>query len=152
MAQKMTLFRSTQIFAMLLASLSASAAEPADTVQSIMPDEIKWVSVSAAPGVQLAWLTGAADKAGPYVLRVRMEPGSAVPPHSHPDDRYITVLSGELHLGLGTTAEPDKTKAYPAGSFFIAPAGVAHYVVVKNSEVAFQEDGVGPTATNWVKK
>ena len=117
-----------------------------------MPNEVKWVAFPPAPGVQLAWLTGAADKPGFYELRVRMAPGSVIPPHTHPDNRYLTVLSGELYVGLSDTFEPEKTKRFPAGSFLSVPAGTAHYVVAKNGEVIFQDSAIGPTGTNWIKK
>jgi quercetin dioxygenase-like cupin family protein len=117
-----------------------------------MPNEVKWVAFPPAPGVQLAWLTGAPDKPGFYELRVRMAPGSVIPPHTHPDNRYLTVLSGELYVGLSDAFEPEKTKRFPAGSFLSVPAGTAHYVVAKNGEVIFQDAAIGPTGTNWIKK
>ncbi|MCU0972726.1 MAG: cupin domain-containing protein [Burkholderiales bacterium] len=152
--EKMTTFRSTQIAAVLFALVSASAAYGQDTAQpvQIMPDQIKWTPLPIAPGVELAWLNGGADKPGPYVLRVHMAPQSMIPPHAHPDNRSLTVLSGELHIGFGSMAEPGGTKAFPPGSLVIIPAGVTHYVQTKGGEVVFQETGVAPTGTNWVKK
>lgn len=131
-----------------------SAAHGEDTAQpvQIMPDQIKWTPVPPAPGVELAWLYGGADKAGPYVLRVHMVPQSAIPPHTHPDSRALTVLSGQLFVGFGSTAEAEGMKTLPAGSLAIIPAGVTHFVQAKGGEVVFQETGVAPTATRWVKK
>ena len=150
----MTLFRTTQTITMLCALLSASVAYGQDTPQpvQIMPDDIKWTSLPVAPGVQIAWLIGAADKPGFYELRVRMAPGSILPPHTHPDNRHLTVLSGELYVGFGNTFEPEKTKRFPAGSFLAVPAGTVHYVLAKNGEVVFDDAAIGPTGTNWIKK
>lgn len=149
----MTRFLSMRALAMLLA-LGSAAISHADTPQpvQIMPGEIKWTALPVAPGVQLAWLNGGADKPGPYVLRVRMAPGSMIPPHTHPDTRSLTVLSGELHVGFGDTADLEKTNAFPTGSLAIVPAGLTHFVRSKDSEVVFQETGLAPTGTNWVKK
>jgi quercetin dioxygenase-like cupin family protein len=152
--EKMTTFRSTQIAAVLFALVSASATYAQDAAQpvQIMPDQIKWTPLPVAPGVELAWLNGGADKPGPYVLRVHMAPQSMIPPHAHPDNRALTVLSGELHIGFGSTAELEGTKAVPVGGFAIIPAGATHFVQAKGGEVVCQETGVAPTGTNWTKK
>lgn len=146
--------RSTQFAAVLFALISASATHGQETVQpiQILPDQIKWTAVPPAPGVELAWLNGGADKPGPYVLRVHMAPQSTIPPHAHPDNRALTVLSGQLYVGFGSAVEPESTKVFPPGSLAIIPAGVTHYVQAKGGDVVFQETGVAPTATNWVKK
>ena len=72
-----------------------------------------------------------------------------MPPHSHPDDRMITVLSGTLHYGFGTTADPAATKAYPTGATFLAKANDPHYAIGRG-DVVYQEAGMAPTGTKWV--
>lgn len=151
----MTLLRCIKIIPILLALAPVSAVFGEADHQGIqvMPDAIKWTSPPAVPGLRLAWLTGGADsKAGLYELRVRLAQGAMVPPHTHPDERCATVLSGDLYAGQGSTFEPEKTTLYPPGSFHCVPAGVAHYVWAKNGEVVFQDSGVAPTGTNWIKK
>ncbi len=147
-------FRSIQIAAVLLALVSVAPTYSQDSAQpvQIMPTDIKWTAIPPAPGAELSWLNGGADKPGPYVLRVHMTPETTIPPHTHPDNRTLTVLSGQLYVGFGSTAESDSTKPFPAGSLAIIPAGVTHYVQSKGGEVVFQESGVAPTATNWIKK
>ena len=151
----MSLLRSATIIPIVLALASVSGAygegDAAQRIQ-IMPDDIKWVSLPAVSGLQLAFLIGGAEKPGLYELRVRLAQGAVVPPHTHTDSRCATVLSGELYVGEDNAFEAEKTKMYPPGSFHCVPAGVAHYVWAKNGEVVFQDSGVGPTGTNWVKK
>ena len=146
---------SAQFVALLLAlSTSSAAVAEGDSAAAIEinPDAIKWMSPPGMTGVQLAWLTGGADKPGLYELRVRLAAGAVVPPHTHPDTRCATVLSGELYAGHGNAIDPGTVKKYSAGSFHCVPAGVPHYVYAKEGEVSFQDSGVGPTATNWLKK
>ena len=148
-------YRPVQCFAALLTlGISCPVHAQAEGVQAvdIGVDAIKWMSPSALPGVQLAWLTGGDTKPGLYELRVRLAPGAVVPPHTHPDARCATVLSGELYAGHGDTVEPGNAKKYAAGSFHCVPAGVPHYVFAKDGEVMFQDSGVGPTGLSWVKK
>jgi hypothetical protein len=70
-----------------------------------------------ANGNQQAVLVG--DPSGPslYVAMVRWLPGHMSRPHSHPNDRFITVLSGTWWMGSGTTFDPNATVPMPAGSF-----------------------------------
>ncbi len=150
-------FRWAYFIALLVASafvLTVHAqAEDGQLVQ-ILPDRIKWTSASAtvAPGAQVAVLSGPLDKPGFYTQRVRLTQGGMVTPHTHPDTRYVTVLSGELYVGQGESLEAEKTTRYPVGSYFVVPAGVVHYVLARNGEVVYQESGIGPTATNFLKK
>lgn len=100
----------------------------------------------------MAWLAGGNDKTGLYELRVHLAPGGVVPPHTHPDARCATVLSGDLSAGQGSTIDPSSAKKYSAGSFHCVPAGVPHYVFAKDGDVMFQDSGVGPTGLTWLKK
>jgi quercetin dioxygenase-like cupin family protein len=128
-----------------------SAAENNERTQ-IMPNEMKWTAVPAAPGLKISWLTGAQDKAGLYELRVHLDKGAVVPPHTHPDRRCATVLTGDLYAAEGSTVEATKMKRFPPGSFHCVEAGVPHYVLAKDSEVDFQDSGIAPTGTTWIKK
>lgn len=115
-------------------------------------DQIAWKALAPAPGVEVAFLNGGMDKPGLYELRVRMAPGSVIPPHTHPDTRYFTILSGELYAGVGDTFKPETARRLSAGSFMVMQAGVPHYVLTKDSPVVFQDSGIGPTGTQWLKK
>jgi len=137
-----------------LAGAAAAVAFAQANVVQFMPGEIKWAS--APPGVtkdaQAAVLAGPLDKPVPYTQRVRLAPGGMITPHTHPDARYTTVLSGELTVGLGEAVDAARETRYPAGSFVVMPGGQAHYSLAKNGEVVYQESGYGPTGTNFLKK
>jgi quercetin dioxygenase-like cupin family protein len=135
----------------LLTAAADSGADDHGRTQ-IMPNEIKWTAVPAVPGLKLSWLTGAQDKAGLYELRVHLDKGAMVPPHTHPDRRCVTVLSGDLYAAEGSTVDAGKMKRFPQHSFHCVEAGVPHYVLAKDSEVDFQDSGVAPTGTTWIKK
>ncbi len=120
----------------------------------IRPDQMKFVPGAAGVtiGASNTVLSGPLDKPVPYVLRVRLAPGGQVSPHTHPDTRYVTVMSGDYRAGAGPTVDPSKETGLPPGSFFIIPAGVPHYSIARNGEAVYQEYGVGPTATNFIQK
>ena len=138
--------------------LFASAVEvglaqtPVTPPEPVMPTAIKWASPAALPGVQTAWVQGAGDKPGPYLLRVKFAPGSRMPPHSHAEERSGTVLSGTLYLGFSPTFDESKVVAIPTGGVWVAPANVPHFLWAKDGEAMFQCGGIGPSATNFVKQ
>ena len=138
----------------LLAGAAAAVALAQANLVQFMPDQIKWAA--GPPGVtkdaQAAVLAGPLDKPVPYTQRVRLAPGGVINPHTHPDARYTTVLSGDLTVGLGDTVDAAKETRYPAGSFVVMPGGQPHYSLAKSGEVVYQESGYGPTGTNFLKK
>jgi quercetin dioxygenase-like cupin family protein len=113
---------------------------------------VKWMSPPNLPGVQGAWLLGSQDKPGLYHFRVRLAAGARIPPHTHPDERSTTVMSGTILVGFGDTFDESRMVAVPAGSFYVAPAGVAHYLWARDGAATYQESGIGPSATNMLRK
>jgi quercetin dioxygenase-like cupin family protein len=136
---------------MLLGNTVVLAQTEVTPPEPVMPSAIKWMSPAALPGVQNAWVLGAGDKAGPYLLRVKLAPGSRIPPHSHPEERNGTVLAGTVYLGFGSTFDESKAVAIPAGGVWVAPANVPHFLWVKDGDAVFQCGGMGPSATSFVK-
>lgn len=134
----------------LYATVVGAQAQEAPPIQ--VPDQIVWKALAPAPGVEVSFMAGGSDKPGLYELRVRMAPDSVIPPHTHPDARYFTILSGDLYAGVGETLDPASTRKLGPGSFMVMPAGVPHYVMTKGGSVIFQDSGIGPTATQWIKK
>jgi uncharacterized RmlC-like cupin family protein len=97
-----------------------------------------------------AGIYGDPGKPGPYAFRVRAQAGHRLAPHTHPDERTVTVLSGTYWSGVGETVDDAKLQAFPAGSFYVISAGVPHYSAVLEGEVEFQEAGVGPSSHDLV--
>lgn len=113
----------------------------------ILPDALSWFGVPNNAALKGAWVLGAEQEAGTYVLRVTLAAGGRIPPHTHPDTRYSTVLAGTLHVGFGEVAREEDMVAVPQGGVYVAPAGVPHYLWARDGDVVYQEAGVGPTAT-----
>lgn len=145
------MFYGSVVFSVLLSTAAHGDTENNERTQ-IMPDEIKWSAMPEAPGLKVSWLTGAQDKGGLYELRVHLDKGVMVPPYTHPDRRCVTVLSGDVYAAEGSTVDESKLKKFPPGSFHCVGAGIPHYVLAKDSEVNFQDSGVAPTGTTWIKK
>jgi uncharacterized RmlC-like cupin family protein len=101
-------------------------------------------------GVEYAALVGDSKAAGPYVERVRYPPNFRIEAHSHPEQRTYTILSGTWYIGYGEKFDEAKLQPLPAGSFYVEPPGVPHFVASKEEPVVFQLSGVGPTGTHYV--
>jgi quercetin dioxygenase-like cupin family protein len=77
-----------------------------------------------------------------FVLRLKFPDGYSVPPHTHPVDEIVTIISGTFSMGMGETADQSKAQPLPAGSFFALPPGTAHYVFI-DEETVIQISTVG---------
>jgi len=135
--------------AMASAAMAAVSGAAAQSGAAVQPVEVKY---APSPFGEGAILSGPLDKPVFYTQRVHLKAGGLVPPHTHPDTRYTAVLSGTLYVCSGDKVAADAVKAFPAGSFLITPANVVHCSWAKDGEVVYQESGIGPTATNLVKK
>ena len=115
------------------------------------PQELKWgpAPPGLPPNAQAAVLLGDPGKAGVYVVRLKASKGYFIPPHTHPTQEVVTVISGTMRVGLGNAANRDQTKALPAGGLFVAEPGHVHYVYV-DEETVIQANGVGPFVINYV--
>lgn len=130
----------------LASAVSCVAQEVPAGAQVLTPNDLKWSESPRAPGVQAVTLVGDPSKPGPYVIRAKYPPNTVNRPHHHPGDEEITVLSGTLYFGHGPTMEPEKTMAWPAGSFITEPALSWHYLSTKSEPVEVEIRGIGPRA------
>jgi len=86
---------------------------PSDKLADIVAEDIKWSPFPAfPPEARLAILIGDPKKEGPYVVRVRLPANVVLMPHTHPETRIYTVISGVFYIGIGEKYDPAKLKAY----------------------------------------
>jgi quercetin dioxygenase-like cupin family protein len=89
---------------------------------------------------------------GMYAIFAKYRTGGRSAPHTHPDQRVVTVLSGTYYSGLGAVFDETKLRPLHSGSVLIVPANTPHYALAKDGETIVQEVGTGPTATDiWPK-
>jgi hypothetical protein len=136
------------VIALCLTFVPARAAElnPA-AVKFTLPDHIPW-KPNANGGADSAVLVGDPSKEGLYVQLVRWHAGHMSHPHFHPNDRFITVLSGTWWVGTGTKFDPDATVPMPAGTYVVHYGKQVHYDRAKDADCVIEVVGMGPaTAT-----
>jgi len=108
-----------------------------------LPAEIKWVK-NANGGAEQAVLVGDPAKPGLYVVLQKWLPHNNSRPHSHPNDRYITVLKGTWWVNTGPNYDPDGMKPIPAGSYVVHYGKEMHYDGAKDEECILEIVGIGP--------
>ena len=135
----------------LLLCVSWLAFAQSNAVPPILPGHLRWVSPPNLPAIKAAWVLCAEQQPGPYLLRVKLAANGRVLPHTHPDERHSTVLSGTIYVGFGETFDESKVVAVPAAAVYVAPANVPHYVWAKDGDAEYQEAGIGPTKTDFCK-
>jgi quercetin dioxygenase-like cupin family protein len=132
--------------------LMGSAAVLAQEMSKPMnADDVKW---GPAPnvfpaGAQIAVISGNPFKDGLYVVRLKLPANYRVPAHNHPTSEYVTVLSGDFHIGMGDKLDVEKGLLLRAGGFAEAPAKMNHYAW-STSETIVQIHGQGPFAITYV--
>ena len=95
----------------------------------LMPTDLQWVENPTRPGQRSAPILGDQLKPGPYVRRVRFPPNTVNPPHSHPDDRQVTILVGTWYLGHGSSVDTEHATKAVAETVFTDPAYHGYWVI-----------------------
>jgi len=114
------------------------------------PSAIKWLNFPVGgPGVKAAVIAGDPEKPGPFVLRIKSPAGAKVPPHWHPGDEHLTVVSGTFAVGMGDVYDPKKLVVLPPGSYALMPREMHHFALSKTATVV-QLHGMGPFVVNFV--
>jgi quercetin dioxygenase-like cupin family protein len=134
-----------------LLALIPLAAAAQDQHVAVQGSAVKWgpAPPSVPKGAQIAVLYGDPGKDGPFVLRLKFPAGFKIPPHMHPSDENVTVISGLIQLSTGDKIEPKKQEALAAGGYVHMQKGMHHYGLAIQPTVV-QVNGTGPFAITYV--
>lgn len=118
----------------------------------IKPHEIKWGDCPPVipPGAQCAVIEG--DTAAPNALfayRLKMPDNFRIPPHFHPADEHVLVISGILNVGTGNRVDIAATHSLSPGGFMVMPKGASHFAWTKG-ETIVHVYAIGPWGLTYV--
>jgi quercetin dioxygenase-like cupin family protein len=142
----------------LLASTASLAQQPfpvqpgSVSVLAVDPEKIEWKKDPNGGPLETATLVGDLGKSGLYILLVKWPPHTLNKAHSHPDDRYVVVLSGTFYHGYGDKFDAGKLERRSAGTFFTEPTPVRHFGMTKDEGTILYFVGTGPTRTDNPEK
>ena len=92
---------------------------------------------------EMAVLEGSPKEEGLFTIRLRTREPWVMPPHSHPRAERVTVISGNIHVGFGTSVDERGGQAFTAGDYYVNAPGAVHYVWA-DGPVEIQITGLGP--------
>jgi len=134
----------TILFCLTATLASAGAACAEDAIRVIPANSTK---LNPSPtGATAAFMAGSPQQSGLYVIFANYAAGTKGTPHSHPDQRVVTVLSGTLYSGSGPVFDETKAQALGPGSVLVIPANALHWSWAKDGDVLAEEVGIGPTS------
>jgi hypothetical protein len=107
-----------------------------------LPADLHWMG--NGNGAETVALMGDASKPEMYVILVKWTAHHNSRPHFHPNDRFITVLSGTWWVNTGRNYDPDHMLPVPAGSFVTHYGKQVHYDGAKDGDVILEIVGMGP--------
>lgn len=131
----------------VMAQASHSSADPAKRA-----DKLAWGPAPAIfpAGAQMVVLQGDPAASAIVTVRLKMPNNYAIPPHWHPTDEHVTVIKGQLVIGMGDTMSADaELPVLKAGDFVTAPANMHHYARARG-ETIVQVHMMGPFQLTYV--
>ncbi|WP_249135780.1 cupin domain-containing protein [Bradyrhizobium sp. AUGA SZCCT0176] len=144
------------LFAQALICISSIAPVQAQGISpkefdAVLSENIQWKSFPAFPEtVRLAIVVGDPQKPAPFVVRVKVPADAKIMPHSHPEDRIYTVISGVFYIGIGDKYDPAALKAYAPGSVIVLPGNTPHFHWAKSGEYVSQVSAIGPLGLHYI--
>ena len=136
----------------VLAIVGVSSVQDAPRAEVLVrPSDIKWMDgpPSLPPGAKFAVLSGDPTKDGLFVMRLKFPADYKIPPHSHPADEHVTVISGTLFVSRGDVFDPQKAKEMTEGSYGLLPGKGNHFAFAK-TETVVQLNSIGPWGITYV--
>jgi quercetin dioxygenase-like cupin family protein len=135
------------IVAMPHYAFQAQAQEgPAPTI--VLPGSLKMAAGPVGEGITVGVAAGDPRQAGSnYVLYVQYAAGAKSIPHTHGDQRVMTVIAGTFYAGAGPKFDEAKATPLKPGSMIIVPPNSVHWGWAKDGEVILEEVGIGPSTT-----
>jgi hypothetical protein len=115
----------------------------------LAPSELTWTDLPSVPGVKIAVIEGPLNQAVPIMFRLKFPANFDIPPHWHPGIEHITIISGTLHMGVGSVFDKSKARPLTTGSVSIMQPGTHHYVWTAEETIG-QVHSIGPWSVNYV--
>ncbi|MEP6622457.1 MAG: cupin domain-containing protein [bacterium] len=137
--------------ATFLITLALAAGCSSSPTQAAPEQVLNWGPAPAIfpAGAQMAVLQGNPGGTALFTVRLRLPDGYKIPPHTHPTDENVTVVSGTFKVGMGPTFDATAMTTLGTGGFVTAPANGAHFAVAQG-ETVVQVHALGPFAMTYI--
>ena len=139
-----TMLAVVSVACLMSTAIAATAAAQDAAAPTIIPAETLKRNPAPFPDVTVAVIAGNPAASGMYAIFAKYRAGGKSVPHTHPDQRVVTVISGTYYAVAGTEYDESKMKPLGPGATIIVPADAPHYASAKDGKTIVQEVGVGP--------
>jgi hypothetical protein len=119
---------------------------PEGTVQHVVRgDGTPWQPCppTLPSGCEMAVLDGNPQASDMFTVRFRASDEFVMPPHWHPKDERVTIISGKAGVAFGADSTRDDATWFGPGDYYVNARHAVHQVWVEGSTV-LQITGIGP--------
>ena len=108
-------------------------------------EETPWVpcAPNLPEGCEMAVLDGDPRSSDLFTIRFRVEESFVMPPHRHPKDERVTVISGTVAVAFGADASREEATEFGPGDYYVNARDAVHVVWIEGPTV-LQITGIGP--------
>ena len=131
---------------LLLISFTALLAASAAQAKGL-----KWMAgpPGVPAGATFAVVSGDPSKAGDFTVRIKLPANYSVPPHHHPTDETVRVISGgQLSYGMGDKVDKANAGALTKGYHIVMKPEMNHWIF-NSDPVEIQVTAMGPFAITY---
>ena len=115
------------------------------------PAELKWMDgpPGLPAGATFAVKKGNPEAKGAFTIGIKMPAGYSVPPHWHPSDEHVTVVSGKLAYGMSDRMNRTAAQGLDAGGSVVMKAKEHHWVMTADG-AEVEVSATGPFKITYV--
>ena len=95
------------------------------------------------PGCEMAVLDGNPQAADLFTVRFKASDVFVMPPHWHPKDERVTIISGDVGVAFGAESTRDDATWSGPGDYYVNARHAVHQVWIEGQTV-LQITGIGP--------
>lgn len=126
---------------------------PEGTFQHVvLSEEIVWKPCpqNLPAGCKVAVLEGNPQTPGLFTLRFKVGDNFIMPPHTHPREERVTVLSGQVSVAFGSDGSREGGRQFGPGDYYVNVRDAVH-TVWADEESEVQITGLGPWEVHFVE-
>ena len=133
----------------LLVALTTAAFAVAPPAQG---KALKWMAgpPGLPAGSTFAVVSGNPGKAGMFTIQAKLPANYVIPPHTHPTDEVVRVLSGgNLAYGMGDKVDRSAAGSLEKGYHVTLGAGMNHWASTGDTPTTISVTAMGPFAITY---
>ena len=119
----------------------------------VLANDIQWKPCPPhlPDGCEITILEGDPKSNGLFTVRFQTSKGFLMPPHTHPKDERVTIISGKVSVAFGADATHEDAKTFGPGDYYVNKRGEIHTVWADENSI-LQITGIGPWQANFIEK